>query len=40
MLVVCPNFRTLKEIQFHINTKINKGRMGRVKAQIFEERGN
>ena len=36
MLVVCPNFKTLRELKYHVNMRENSKRMSRVKAQIFE----
>lgn len=39
MLVVCPNFKILRELKYHVNMRENLKRMGQVKAQIFEERG-
>jgi hypothetical protein len=40
MLVVCPNFKILREVKYHINMKKHRDRMNKVKAQLFEERGD
>lgn len=36
MLVVCPNFKILRDIRYFVNQPKNKKRMNAVKMQIFE----